>query len=199
MGRAGSSRSRDRTPHPKALRSGSPDTSRVGPSVVKWMQHGPPSPSSNPGGLASAVREERCVDGEVGAGHRRPQRLQPLDAAPTLSPISPIAQRSILNLASGAIRGNPLGVHYSASKGGGVSMTPALARHGIRVNAIAPGLTDAAQPRYGNSEAELAENEGPQRSASTRFERSSRAAAVPRPCPAWSESSDLTRSSPADP
>jgi NAD(P)-dependent dehydrogenase (short-subunit alcohol dehydrogenase family) len=129
------------------------------------MQHGPPSPSSNPGGLASAVREERCVDGEVGAGHRRPQRLQPLDAAPTLSPISPIAQRSILNLASGAIRSNPLGVHYSASKGGGVSMTPALARHGIRVNAIAPGLTDTAQPRYGNSEAELAENEGPERSA----------------------------------
>ena len=116
---------------------------------------------------------------------------------PTLSPISPIAQRSILNLASGAIRRNPPGVHYSASKGG-VSMTPALAPHGIRVNAIAPGLTDTAQPRYGHSEAELAENEGPQRSASTRFERSSRAAAVPRPCPAWSESPDLVRSSPVD-
>ena len=30
-----------------------------------------------------------------------------------------------------------------------------LAPHRIRVNAIAPGLTDTAQPRYGNSEAEL--------------------------------------------
>ncbi len=29
--------------------------------------------------------------------------------------------------------------------------------HRIRVNAIAPGLTDTAQPRYGSSEAELAE------------------------------------------
>jgi NAD(P)-dependent dehydrogenase (short-subunit alcohol dehydrogenase family) len=52
-------------------------------------------------------------------------------------------------------------VHYSASKGGIVAMTRAmaleLAPHRIRVNAIAPGLTDTAQPRYGNSEAELAE------------------------------------------
>jgi 3-oxoacyl-[acyl-carrier protein] reductase len=35
-------------------------------------------------------------------------------------------------------------------------MALSLAPHGIRVNAIAPGLTDTAQPRYGNSEAELA-------------------------------------------
>ena len=52
------------------------------------------------------------------------------------------------------------GVHYSASKGGVVAMTRAmaleLAPHRIRVNAIAPGLTDTAQPRYGNSEEELA-------------------------------------------
>src|SRR5438046_8999259 len=68
---------------------------------------------------------------------------------------------SIINLASQAIRGAVRGVHYSASKGGVVSMTRALALelapHDIRVNAIAPGLTDTAQPRYGNSDAELVE------------------------------------------
>jgi NAD(P)-dependent dehydrogenase (short-subunit alcohol dehydrogenase family) len=52
-------------------------------------------------------------------------------------------------------------VHYVASKGGVLSMTRAmaleLAPYRIRVNAIAPGLTDTAQPRHGNSEAELAE------------------------------------------
>ena len=40
-----------------------------------------------------------------------------------------------------------------------ISMTSTLAVElgpvGIRVNAIAPGLTDTAQPRYGNSEPEL--------------------------------------------
>ena len=66
---------------------------------------------------------------------------------------------AIVNLASGAIRGTPRGVHYSASKGGVVSMTRALALelapHAIRVNAIAPGVTDTAQPRYGHSEDEI--------------------------------------------
>jgi 3-oxoacyl-[acyl-carrier protein] reductase len=66
---------------------------------------------------------------------------------------------SIVNIASVAIRGAPRGVHYTASKGGVVAMTRAmaleLAPHRIRVNAIAPGLTDTAQPRYGNTEEEL--------------------------------------------
>jgi NAD(P)-dependent dehydrogenase (short-subunit alcohol dehydrogenase family) len=68
---------------------------------------------------------------------------------------------AVVNLASSAIRGAVRGVHYSASKGGVVSMTRALALelapHNIRVNAIAPGLTDTAQPRYGNTDAELVE------------------------------------------
>jgi 3-oxoacyl-[acyl-carrier protein] reductase len=68
---------------------------------------------------------------------------------------------SIISLSSGAAyRGSPLGVHYCASKGGIVSMTREmaleLAPHRIRVNAIAPGLTDTAQPRYGSSEEEIA-------------------------------------------
>ena len=67
---------------------------------------------------------------------------------------------AIINLASRAIQGAVRGVHYSASKGGVVAMTRAmaleLAPHGIRVNAVAPGLTDTAQPRYGHSEEELA-------------------------------------------
>ncbi len=72
------------------------------------------------------------------------------------------ARGTIINLASSAIYGaSPRGVHYSASKGGVVSMTRAmaleLAPFRIRVNAIAPGLTDTAQPRYGMTEAELAE------------------------------------------
>jgi NAD(P)-dependent dehydrogenase (short-subunit alcohol dehydrogenase family) len=36
-------------------------------------------------------------------------------------------------------------------------MALALAPHGIRVNAVAPGLTDTAQPRYEHSEATMAE------------------------------------------
>jgi len=66
---------------------------------------------------------------------------------------------SIINIASGAaLRGSPRGVHYVASKGGVLSLTRAmaleLAPYRIRVNAIAPGLTDtpshvtaAAKPR----------------------------------------------------
>jgi len=66
---------------------------------------------------------------------------------------------SMINLASSAVAGAVRGVHYSASKGGVVTMTRAmaleLAPHRIRVNAIAPGLTDTAQPRYGNTEEEI--------------------------------------------
>ncbi len=68
---------------------------------------------------------------------------------------------AMVNLSSSSVRGAPLGVHYSASKNGIIgitrSMALALAPHGIRVNAIAPGTSDTAQPRYGNTDAELAE------------------------------------------
>src|SRR5207245_2535974 len=68
---------------------------------------------------------------------------------------------SIINLSSQSVRGAVRGVHYSASKGGVVSMTRAmaleLAPYNIRVNAIAPGTTDTAQPRHGNTDAELIE------------------------------------------
>jgi len=67
---------------------------------------------------------------------------------------------SIINLSSSSVRGQPRGVHYTASKGGIITMTRTmaleLAPHGIRVNAIAPGTTDTAQPRGGHTEAELA-------------------------------------------
>jgi NAD(P)-dependent dehydrogenase (short-subunit alcohol dehydrogenase family) len=68
---------------------------------------------------------------------------------------------AIVNISSSAVRGDPRGVHYSSSKAGIVGLTRAmalaLAPHDIRVNAIAPGLTDTAQPRYGNTEEQIAE------------------------------------------
>jgi NAD(P)-dependent dehydrogenase (short-subunit alcohol dehydrogenase family) len=68
---------------------------------------------------------------------------------------------AIVNISSSAVRGDARGVHYSASKAGVIGLTRAmalaLAPHRIRVNAIAPGTTDTAQPRYGNTDAELVE------------------------------------------
>ena len=70
------------------------------------------------------------------------------------------APGAIVNIASVSAFGGPNSPHYSASKGGVISLTRAMATdlvdHGIRVNAVAPGLTDTAQPRYGHSENELA-------------------------------------------
>jgi 3-oxoacyl-[acyl-carrier protein] reductase len=69
---------------------------------------------------------------------------------------------AVINLASSAaFRSSPRGVHYVSSKAGIVGLTRAtaleLAPHQIRVNAIAPGTTDTAQPRYGMSEETLQE------------------------------------------
>lgn len=68
---------------------------------------------------------------------------------------------SIVNLASiAAYRPSPRGSHYSASKAAIVGFTHTAAAelgpHGIRINSVAPGLVDTAQPRYGMSEAEIA-------------------------------------------
>lgn len=66
---------------------------------------------------------------------------------------------SVVNLSSSAVRGDPRGVHYTTSKNGVVGLTRATAlalAPAIRVNAIAPGLTDTAQPRFGMTEEEIA-------------------------------------------
>ena len=67
----------------------------------------------------------------------------------------------IINLASGApYRGSLRATAYMASKLGIVGLTRGMARelapYGIRVNAIAPGVTNTAMPRLGNTEEGLA-------------------------------------------
>ncbi len=67
----------------------------------------------------------------------------------------------IVNFASvAAFRPALNGAHYAASKAGIVAFTRNMALevapYKITVNAIAPGLTDTAQPRYGMTEEEIA-------------------------------------------
>jgi len=67
----------------------------------------------------------------------------------------------IINLSSGApYRGSMRATAYMASKLGIVGLTRGMARelapHGIRVNAVAPGITNTAMPRLGNTEESLA-------------------------------------------
>jgi len=67
--------------------------------------------------------------------------------------------RIVVMSSSAGFGGSAQGVHYSASKAGLIGFVKALAvelaPYQITVNAIAPGLTDTAQPRYGLSEAEI--------------------------------------------
>lgn len=69
---------------------------------------------------------------------------------------------TIINLASvSALAPAANGAHYCATKAGVVALTKslalALAKHGITVNAIGPGLTDTAQPRFGMTEQQMAD------------------------------------------
>jgi len=67
----------------------------------------------------------------------------------------------IVNLSSGApYRGGTRATAYMASKLGIVGLSRGMARelapHGIRVNVVAPGVTNTAMPRLGNTEEALA-------------------------------------------
>jgi NAD(P)-dependent dehydrogenase (short-subunit alcohol dehydrogenase family) len=64
-----------------------------------------------------------------------------------------VAQKrgAIVNMASGrALQGTPRGAHYAASKAAILSFTKStaleFAPHGIRANAVIPGVTETAQP-----------------------------------------------------
>ena len=65
----------------------------------------------------------------------------------------------VLFSSSIARTGSPTGAHYAATKGGilglGRSLALELARDGIRVNVVSPGITDTPQPRAHGSEAEF--------------------------------------------
>ncbi|HEX2172650.1 MAG TPA: SDR family NAD(P)-dependent oxidoreductase [Dehalococcoidia bacterium] len=68
----------------------------------------------------------------------------------------------IVNISSvAAFVSRERGAHYSASKAGILGLTRGialeLAKHGITVNAVAPGTADTAQPRYGLTEDQIAE------------------------------------------
>lgn len=74
----------------------------------------------------------------------------------------PRGSGTIINLASvSALMPAANGAHYCATKAGVVALTKslalALAKHGITVNAIGPGLTDTAQPRFGMTEQQMAD------------------------------------------
>ena len=67
----------------------------------------------------------------------------------------------IINIASiSGLEPTPRGSHYSASKAGVIALTKSIATelgpYHIAVNAVAPGITDTAQPRYGMTEEEIA-------------------------------------------
>ncbi len=76
--------------------------------------------------------------------------------------MSTAAGGSIVNLSSSAaFEGTVRGAHYASSKAGLLGLTRALALelapHRINVNAVAPGMTDTAQPRYGLTEEQIAD------------------------------------------
>ena len=69
---------------------------------------------------------------------------------------------AIINISSGApYRGSTRATGYMASKLGIVGLTRGMARelapHGIRANTVAPGVTNTAMPRLGNTEEALME------------------------------------------